>query len=301
MDRQAKRLEKKRKSREQAKKKAKAAEARRPAEADQYARLAAREPFGPCFVSATYDDLESPALVSVVVTRKLPDGRVLAATALVDRTCLGIKDGFSLPPMSPGALVDFVDQVGTPHGGMVLCEPLIAQSIVFHAIDYARSLGFEPHRDFPSAHFGPRPGALASTPWCSPENPIYLPGPRDDEQAIVQRLSDAVGANGFEQLDPFGLSADFDDDERGDDLPLVYSPLGCTISRDGMQLRVAIYRGETESSWLLELEDQLGGSTVWDDRFDTDQAALDVALEAIEQDGIESFTVPPESVAPRPM
>lgn len=278
MDRQAKRLEKKRKNRELAKKKANAAALRRPGEAEQYARLAARQPFGPCFVSATYEDLESPAIVSVLVTRALPDGRLLAATALVDRTCLGIKNGFSLPPMSANALADLLQKLGAPHGGMAQCDPLTAQSIVFHAIDYARRLGFEPHRDFPGAHFGPRPATLASTPWSSPDKPIYVTGPHDDEHAIVRRLTEAVGTHGFEVRDPFALSEDLDDDEAADDAPLVFSPLGCKVAHEGVTVQVLIYRGPTDSGWLLEVEDHLGGSTVWDEQFATDQAALDAAM-----------------------
>jgi hypothetical protein len=40
------------------------------------------------------------------------------------------------------------------------------------------------------------------------------------------------------------------------------------------------------------VEDHKGGSTVWDDRFATDQAALNEAIRTIETDGIGSFTLP---------
>jgi hypothetical protein len=33
----------------------------------------------------------------------------------------------------------------------------------------------------------------------------------------------------------------------------------------------------------------LGGSTVWNNRFATDKEALDAAMAAIDEDGIESF------------
>jgi uncharacterized protein len=39
----------------------------------------------------------------------------------------------------------------------------------------------------------------------------------------------------------------------------------------------------------LEVVDHLGGSTVWDDPFPTDPAALDEAMAAIEVEGIGSF------------
>lgn len=71
---------------------------------------------------------------------------------------------------------------------------------------------------------------------------------------------------------------------------LVHSPLEREVTVDGTSVSIFIYRGEPENTWLLEIEDHLGGSTVWDDRFPTDQEALDEALKTIEQDGIESFT-----------
>ncbi len=37
---------------------------------------------------------------------------------------------------------------------MVPCELAVAQSIVYNALDYAASLGFEPHPDFPEPLFG---------------------------------------------------------------------------------------------------------------------------------------------------
>jgi hypothetical protein len=46
--------------------------------------------------------------------------------------------------------------------------------------------------------------------------------------------------------------------------------------------------------WLLEAIDEYNNSTVWDDPFDTDQAALDEALDVVENEGIEAL-IGPES------
>lgn len=74
-----------------------------------------------------------------------------------------------------------------------------------------------------------------------------------------------------------------------DDYPIVHSPLERRITRDGVSVDVQIYRGEDEPGWLLEIVDHLGGSTVWNDTFPSDEAALAEAMEAIERDGIASF------------
>jgi len=74
-----------------------------------------------------------------------------------------------------------------------------------------------------------------------------------------------------------------------DDDELISSPLEREVSRDGVTVSICIYRGIAENGWILEVVDQEGGSTVWDDRFPTDKAALDEALRTIENEGIASF------------
>lgn len=76
------------------------------------------------------------------------------------------------------------------------------------------------------------------------------------------------------------------------DYPIEHSPLERTITRDGVSVRVSIYRGPEDPGWILEIEDERGGSTAWDDLFDSDRAALDEALQTIEHEGIQSLIVP---------
>lgn len=74
-----------------------------------------------------------------------------------------------------------------------------------------------------------------------------------------------------------------------------YSPLNQKISRDGMTVEVLIYRGEDDPGWILEVVDQEGGSTVWDDRFAADEAALAEAMDAIDKEGIATFLGKPSA------
>ena len=55
--------------------------------------------------------------------------------ALVDRTCLGVKSAFAGQKVTDAEVDDLLEDIGVPHGGMEACEPLTAQSIVYHAID----------------------------------------------------------------------------------------------------------------------------------------------------------------------
>jgi hypothetical protein len=68
------------------------------------------------------------------------------------------------------------------------------------------------------------------------------------------------------------------------------SPLCEKVTRDGITVDVQIYRlvGRYEG-WSLEVVDEEGSSTVWDDRFATDVAAYAEFERTIDEEGIETF------------
>jgi len=75
------------------------------------------------------------------------------------------------------------------------------------------------------------------------------------------------------------------------------SPLCQSATQDGKTVRIDIYEDGADG-WLLEVIDEHGNSTCWDDPFDTDQAALDEALSTIEDEGIDALIGFPSSSSP---
>jgi uncharacterized protein len=73
-----------------------------------------------------------------------------------------------------------------------------------------------------------------------------------------------------------------------EDIDIIHSPLAQTYSADGHSVRIQIYRS-ADSRWILEVVDEHGTSTAWDDQFETDKLALEEAFMAIETQGIGSF------------
>lgn len=217
MDRRQRKLQEKRKKRELTKKRSRLEAERRPSEEQLWVRAGARAPFGPCFISSGWDDSATPRLVSMVVTRTLDGGDLLPHVLLLDRTCLGVKNAMLAAPIADDELDELVERVGLAHGGMEECDALFAQSMVFHAVEYAAKLGFAPNADFHEALLGPRPAELPATPWASPERPMYVPGPDDNLPLVVLQLRKAVGEN-F-QLGGLRVADDdeSDDDESDDD------------------------------------------------------------------------------------
>lgn len=197
-------------------------------------RLAAGRPLGPAFMSSNWEsgNPSLPELVSVIVTRRAPGQVLIGGFVLVDRTCLGVKNAMVFPPQADLELEERVARIGQEIGSLRRVEPLQAQSVVYHAIEYARSLGFAPHPDFPEAIFGPRPAVLLDTPMARPERPFYVPGPEDDVAGVLARLSAAVGPDEFDMPVPaaglfveLGDEEEIDEDEDGDDVPGTPPPI----------------------------------------------------------------------------
>ena len=68
----------------------------------------------------------------------------------------------------------------------------------------------------------------------------------------------------------------------------VFSPLSQAIARDGKTVQVDIYE-DGEGGWLLEVVDEYNNSSVWENPFETDLAALTEVLRTIEAEGINSL------------
>lgn len=183
-------------------------------------RAASTAPFGPVFVGESIDTVEPiPGLVTVLVSRQIERGRLLPEVVLIDRTCLGVKNAFLMEPSSEIELLEIVRDLSESEP-LRACDPAFAQSVVFHALDYARSLGFDPHRDFEPALFEPRPDPLLDTPLARPERPFYEPGTQDDIDSILGRLEASVGVSGFDFATADGgvyRGDELDDDEDDDD------------------------------------------------------------------------------------
>lgn len=72
---------------------------------------------------------------------------------------------------------------------------------------------------------------------------------------------------------------------------LFMSPLCQSMNQDGHTIQVEIYRSET-SGWTLEVVDELGNSTVWQNEFASDRDALDELHRTIREEGITSMVGP---------
>jgi hypothetical protein len=136
-----------------------------------------------------------------IILARQDHNHIIAASYLVDYWCLGVKD--VIPP----------DQMGQRGYQRFkgLCterfdEPFIdisleqAQSIIYGAVDYARSLGLEAAHDFDKKaqmHLGPQPEQLIPIEFGKDGKPFYFSGPYDDAEKIINTLTEKVGPDNF--------------------------------------------------------------------------------------------------------
>ena len=118
---------------------------------------------------------------------------------LVDTWCLGLKNTIGPQRMGQRELDACKRQYFGPWESEGIPVPLeLARHLVLGAVDYARSLGFEPHPDFRRTRraLGSWDGRSSIT-FGRDGKPLYINGPHDHPQRVLATLERAVGRGGF--------------------------------------------------------------------------------------------------------
>ncbi|MEG8048273.1 hypothetical protein QP175_20060 [Sphingomonas aerolata] len=70
---------------------------------------------------------------------------------------------------------------------------------------------------------------------------------------------------------------------------LINSRLSRTVVWNGYRMRLEIYRLDDRPGWTLEVVNEVGTSIVWDDLFDSDDAAEATFRETLKTEGLAAF------------
>jgi hypothetical protein len=142
----------------------------------------------------------SGGIVTALVAREHRHDSVSVCVYLVDVYCLGVKNAVGPRVMSTRDLTAFrVNALRGYESSDPVAAPLdLVQHLVFGAVDYARTLGFEPHADLV-----PAAGHLGG--WAGPSaigfglngKPFYVNGPYDDPNKVLRTLDRTVGRDGY--------------------------------------------------------------------------------------------------------
>jgi hypothetical protein len=154
------------------------------------------------------EENQGPEGLCQIILARQEHNRLVVGSYLVDHWCLGVKD--AVPPRKMGIaeyqrmVVNSERQFSEPFVDITLEQ---AQAIVYGAVDYARSLGFEPHKDFNTkaqVHLGLRPDTLLPIEFGKDGQPFFMSGPYDDVDKVIKTLEASVGAGNFHFMTAIG-------------------------------------------------------------------------------------------------
>lgn len=168
-------------------------------------------PIHECLIQDNWKDAN---FTPMVISRKRANGNIVAATYIVDLTCLGVKDTSFIYDIDP---YSYQENIKGMEQGMnvtfIKIAANLAHNIIYGAVEFAEDCGIEPHKDFTNiteyildpvesvdyieVHFGDEDG-----------KPYYFAGPYDDSKKIIATLRKTVGEGNFNYTMPFGNSMD---------------------------------------------------------------------------------------------
>jgi hypothetical protein len=147
-------------------------------------------------------DAGTDGMVTVLVARQHRYGRVSVCGYLADVYCLGVKNALGPEIMSDRRLREFIADYFSAYLGDPIEAPIeLAREVVLGSIEYARSLGFDPHPDFAAArgHLGSGE-PLGIITFGRDGKPLYVSGPYDDADEVIRTLERTAGPGNFDFL-----------------------------------------------------------------------------------------------------
>ncbi len=159
----------------------------------------ANAPIHKCLVPQNLFEL---GLGNIILSRRFADGNIAMAVFLVDVFCLGVKNAFITITDED----DFDDKIDNMRNEAEFktTHPSYARKLIETAVDYAHSIGFEPHSDYKSAQrvFNGIDAAACAEQFQMGKDgmPFYISGPSDSmarRQLIINTLTRTCGPNCF--------------------------------------------------------------------------------------------------------
>ncbi len=144
---------------------------------------------------------DETGFAKIVVTR-FEKNRYIFASYLVDYYCLGLKKAVGPLKLDENQYAAKLKEAYGYFEGIREISLSEAQGIIFGALDYAKSLGFEPHPNWAVAqgHLGEVAVDLPIIEFGKDGKPFVCFDLFDDEEQIIAKLKETVGEGNFDYL-----------------------------------------------------------------------------------------------------
>jgi len=160
-------------------------------------------PFYECLIP---HNLFEAGIGNILITRLSPQGEVVIASFIVDVYCLGIKKTLFKTLPLPEYEQSFKAGIVKSHGDYAFTKikPSCAKKLLDGAAEYARELGFTPHKDYHALKtiFGTEKLGFCWSRYRFGKDkmPFYVKGPNEssaDANHIIATLEKNCGAGNF--------------------------------------------------------------------------------------------------------
>jgi hypothetical protein len=167
-----------------------------------------------CTTQALWED----GISNVLISREITSNKVGFAMFLVDMYCLGVKDAFG-NVVSRGEYQPMYRKLAGKYR-IASLEPADLRKLVEGAVDYARSIGLEPHGEYHKVRtiFGDVDAGKSTSAFeygYEDGKPHFIAGPNDGAfrcQQIIDTLERTCGPDGYYFTIPFHDDTSDDDD-----------------------------------------------------------------------------------------
>ncbi|MBS1253895.1 MAG: hypothetical protein MAG451_02949 [Anaerolineales bacterium] len=212
MARERKRRRRRRKRKSPTRKKKQTTQRGKSKRIDPMLRLAGRWSLHEVLITETWR--EEGEIIQVLVARRSGMGQVAVGSFLIDLGCLGVKNAFASLFSSQREYERELRSQVTAREEMVQADLNLVAKIVQEAIAYAHELGFSPNPDYRDAMMivgDADPDACGEDIPLGGEDgqPLFVAGPYDDVDAIMEQLTEVCGPDGFHFVAPLDPDTGF--------------------------------------------------------------------------------------------
>jgi hypothetical protein len=157
----------------------------------------------PYHESLINDDWKESGIASIILSKKMPSGKLITGIYIVDIYCLGLKNTLYKFALDLSGYKELIEDIGGNYK-LTECSLADAHNIIYGAIDFAEASGFKPQKDFRVTEYLLDPDLIDDgidrLEFGKDGKPFYCAGPYDDVAGIMQTLKRNVGKENFDYV-----------------------------------------------------------------------------------------------------